>query len=104
MTNDETEPMQADQTLVTTEEPVRRSQRQRKSTILNDYVMYMYENVNDIGLADDPRTYKEAMMSLNSSKWLEAMEDELRSMSSNKVWDLVEIPDWVKTVGIKWVN
>jgi len=29
------------------------------------------------------------------------MEDELRSMSSNKVWDLVEIPDRVKTVGSK---
>ena len=56
-----------------------------------------------IGLADDLRTYKEAMMSLNSSKWLEAMEDELRSMSSNKVWDLVEILDGVKPVGSKWV-
>jgi len=63
----------------------------------------MFEDVNDIGLADDPGTYKEAMMRLNSSKWLEAMEDELRSMSSNKVWDLVEIPDGVKPVGSKWV-
>jgi len=63
----------------------------------------MYEDVNDIGLVDDPETYKEAMMSLNSSKWLEAMEDELRSMSSNKVWDLVESPDGVKPVGNKWV-
>ena len=44
----------------------------------------MYEDVNDIGLADDLGTYKEAMMSLNSSKWMEVMEDELRSMSSNK--------------------
>jgi hypothetical protein len=32
-------------------------------------------------------------MSENSQKWLQAMEDELRSMSSNDVWDLVEIPD-----------
>ena len=63
----------------------------------------MYEDVNDIGLVDDPETYKEAMMSLNSSKWLESIEDELRSMSSNKVWDLVEIPDGVKPVGSKWV-
>ena len=31
------------------------------------------------------------------------MEDELRSMSTNKVWDLVEIPDGVKLVGYKWV-
>jgi hypothetical protein len=40
------------------------------------------------------------MVSLNSSKWLEAMEDhELRSMSSNKVRDLVEISDGVKPIG-----
>ena len=31
------------------------------------------------------------------------MEDELRSMSTNKVWDLVEISDGVKLVGCKWV-
>ena len=32
------------------------------------------------------------------------MEDELRSMSTNKVWDLVEIPDGVKLVDCKWVH
>jgi len=43
------------------------------------------------------------MLSENSTKWIEAMEDELRSMSTNKVCDLVEIPDGVKLVGCKWV-
>jgi hypothetical protein len=31
------------------------------------------------------------------------MEEELKSMSTNKVWDLVEILEWAKTVGCKWV-
>jgi hypothetical protein len=31
------------------------------------------------------------------------MEDELKSMCSNRVWDLVDIPDGIKTVGCKWV-
>jgi hypothetical protein len=31
------------------------------------------------------------------------MEDEFRSMSSNDVCDLVEIPDGAKRVGYKWV-
>ena len=31
------------------------------------------------------------------------MEVVLRSMSTNKVWDLVEIPNGVKLVGCKWV-
>src|SRR4051812_14867944 len=50
----------------------------------------------------DPTTFEEAIKSPHSSKWLEAMEDEMRSMSSNKVWDLEEIPKGVKTVGCKW--
>jgi vacuolar-type H+-ATPase catalytic subunit A/Vma1 len=31
------------------------------------------------------------------------MEEELRFMSSNDIWDLVEIPDGAKRVGYKWV-
>jgi hypothetical protein len=33
----------------------------------------------------------------------EAMEDELKFMSTNDAWDLVEIHDGVKPVGCKWV-
>ena len=51
----------------------------------------------------DPTSYEEAMRSVHSSKWLEAMEDEMKSMSSNGVWDLEEIPKRAKTVGCKWV-
>jgi hypothetical protein len=43
------------------------------------------------------------MKSENSLKWCEAMEEELRSMSSNDVWDLVEVSDEAKRVGCKWV-
>jgi hypothetical protein len=32
----------------------------------------------------DPTSYEEAMKSPHSSKWREAMEDELRYMSANK--------------------
>jgi hypothetical protein len=39
----------------------------------------------------DPTSFEEAMRSAYSSKWLEAVEDEMRSMSTNIVWDLDEI-------------
>jgi hypothetical protein len=81
---------------------MRRSKRERRSSIPNDFVVYMSKDVNDIGKMDDPTSYKEAMKSKNSLKWHEAME-ELISMSSNDVWDLVEIPDGAKRVGCKWV-
>jgi hypothetical protein len=81
----------------------RRSMCERRSVIPNDYVVYMSKDVNDIGKMDDPASYKEAIKSKNSLKWHEAMEEELRSMSSNDVWDLVKISDGAKRVGCKWI-
>jgi hypothetical protein len=52
----------------------------------------------------DPTSYEEAMGIPNSSKWLEAIEDEMKLMScSDDVWDLEEIPKGAKIVGYKWV-
>jgi hypothetical protein len=36
----------------------------------------------------DPTSFEEAMRSAHLSKWLEAMKDEMMSMSDNKIWDL----------------
>ena len=41
------------------------------------------------------------MKSANSSKWFAAMEDEMKSMSINKVWDLEEIPKVAKKSRLK---
>ena len=65
-----------------------RPQRIRKSAISDDYVVY---NTEEIQMEGDPISFEEAM------------EDEMRSMSANKVWDLEEIPKGAKTVGCKWV-
>jgi hypothetical protein len=51
----------------------------------------------------DPTLFENVMISSHSSKWLEAMEDEIRSTSTNKVWDLEEIHKGAKTIGYKWV-
>ena len=65
-------------------EAPRRSQRVRKSTIPTDYEVY---NSEEFQMEDDPTSFEEAMRSDHSSKWLDAMEDEMRSMNANKVWD-----------------
>ena len=77
-----------------------RPQRIRKPAISDDYEVY---NSEEIQMEDDPTSFEEAMRSVNSSKWTAAMEDEMKSMSANKVWDLEEIPKGAKTVGCKWV-
>jgi hypothetical protein len=78
----------------------RRSQRVRRSVIPDDYEVY---NTKEFQMEGDPTSFEEAMRNDNSSKWLEAMEDEIKSMSTNKVWDLEHIPKEAKTVGCKWV-
>ena len=42
---------------------------------------------------DEPTNYEEAMMSLDSDKWLEAMKCEIGFIYKNKMWTLVELPD-----------
>ena len=54
-------------------------------------------------MEDDPTSFEEAMKSDHSSKWLEDMEDEMKSTNANKVWDLEIIPKGAKTVGCKQV-
>ena len=49
----------------------------------------------------DPTSFEEVMRSAHSSKWLETMQDEMKSMSTNGVWDLERIPKETKTVGCK---
>jgi hypothetical protein len=45
----------------------------------------------------------EAMMGLDSEKWLGAMESEIQSMYDNQVWNLVDPIDSVRPIGCKWV-
>ena len=57
------------------------------------------ENVEDI----DPQTYEVAIMSIDSGKWQEAMNSEIDSMYSNKVWNLVDAPEGIVPIGCKWI-
>jgi hypothetical protein len=77
---------------VPTNEAPRRSQIVRKSAISDDYEVYASEEFQMEGeefqMEGDPTSFEEAMRRAHSSKWLEAMQDEMRSMSTNGVWDL----------------
>jgi hypothetical protein len=70
---------------VPNQENLRRSERVGMSVIPDDYEIYTSEEIHMEG---DPTSYEEAMRSPHSSNWREAMEDEIRSMSTNEVWKL----------------
>ena len=52
---------------------------------------------------DEPTNYEEAMMSLDTTKWLEATKSEMGSMYENKVWTLVDLPDDRQAIENKWI-
>ncbi|RDX80607.1 hypothetical protein CR513_38828, partial [Mucuna pruriens] len=83
---------------------LRKSIRERRHAILDDYIVFLQEHEDVIGLTeDDPINFCQAMQSSNSQKWIDAMKDELKSMQDNDVWDLVELPEGVKPIGCKWI-
>ena len=95
----------AAENIVETPQPavLRRSQRERRPAISDDYVVFLQESDFDIGIKMDPVSFSQAIESDDSSKWIDVMKEELKSMDQNNVWDLVELPKDCKKVGCKWV-
>ena len=52
---------------------------------------------------DDPLTYRDAMDDSDKDKWQDAMNQEMESMYSNSVWELVDPLEDVKPIGCKWI-
>ena len=83
--------------------PIRRSTREKRSTQSKDYA-YLQEHEFDIGMFEnDPVNIKQAVESSNSQMWINAMNEEMKSMYDNDVWDIVPLPKDKKPVGCKWI-
>ncbi|KAF3623558.1 putative glucan endo-1,3-beta-glucosidase A-like [Capsicum annuum] len=52
---------------------------------------------------DEPNSVIEALSSPEKDEWINTMKEELESMKTNKVWDLVDFPSGRKTTGNKWI-
>ena len=52
---------------------------------------------------DDPLTYHNAMDDSDKDKWQDAMNQEMESMYSNSVWELVDPPEDARPIGCKWI-
>jgi len=98
--------------------PLRRSTRERRSALPDDYIAYLQEHASStsrewidtekdefehIVMEDDPINFHQAMESANSQQWLEAMNEQMQSMKDNDVWDLVALPEGIKPIGNKWI-
>ena len=57
----------------------------------------------NIGAENYPETFSRAKSYKESNSCYNAMKEEMNSMESNQVWDLVESHDGVKAIGCTWV-
>ena len=56
-----------------------------------------------LGEHPEPQTYKEAVGGEESELWQKSMDEEMRSLLENGTWELVEKPEGVKPIPMKWV-
>ena len=70
----------------------------------DDYIVFLQEHEFDIGaVEDDPINFRQALESSKSQEWIDAMNEEIKSIKDNDVWDLVLLPEGVKPIGCKWI-
>jgi len=79
----------------------RRDTRRYSEADLEAYALTIAEETDEGG---DPQTYSEVIFCSNSSKWLVAMHEEIKSLHKNDTWVLVRLPKGQRVVGCKWVH
>ncbi|OIT28484.1 hypothetical protein A4A49_58243, partial [Nicotiana attenuata] len=68
-----------------------------------DLDVLSYELVSIYLIEEDPKTYSEAMRSIDASFGKEAIKSELDSIVFNHTWDLSDFPKGCKPISRKWI-
>jgi len=69
--------------------PLRRSTRERRSAILDDYMIFLQEHEENNGIMEDePVNFHQAMQDSNSEKWIEVMNKEYKSIQTTRFGNL----------------
>ncbi|CAA7030319.1 unnamed protein product [Microthlaspi erraticum] len=98
----------------TSESPVlRRSKRGRiEKSFGPEFQIYLVEGSRDeivlqysycYLVGDEPRTFSEAMASIDAAFWKEAVNDEMDSIVGSNTYFLTDLPPGCKALGCKWI-
>ena len=52
---------------------------------------------------EEPLTYEEAISSEQSEEWIQAMDEEIKSLHANETWTTGPIPKGKRAIPVKWV-
>lgn len=80
------------------EESVRRSNR-----ISKGIPPQRFQVGGPVRQATEPGLYQEAVGCEEREYWLEAIQDEVKSLKSNGTWEEVELPEGKKEIGCRWI-
>ena len=87
--------------------PVRELRRSARVPKLNPKYSSLQPrgHLNYLLLSDggEPESYDEALRVDDASKWELAMKDEIKSLNTNKTWELAKLPTGKKALSNKWV-
>ena len=60
----------------------------------------IYESCDVVFAASEPQNYEEAA---GEELWVQAMNEEMKTIEKNNTWQLVEKPPSKDVIGLKWV-
>ncbi|KAL0331659.1 UNVERIFIED_CONTAM: hypothetical protein Sangu_1711400 [Sesamum angustifolium] len=68
----------------------------------NDNIVFLQEHEVDIGMIEnDHINFHQAMECSNSQKWIDVINEEIKSMKDNDVWEFIQLQQGVKPIGCK---
>jgi len=93
-----------------TPEPVNVSRynlRNRAGRTYENLLCYNTEEAEEaealIAYGDEPLSYREALKSEDSDKWLTAMKEEYDSLINQNTWEMAQLPENRRAIQCKWV-
>lgn len=85
------------------EVPLRRSQRERRYALSDDYIVYLNEFDNNIGQVNDRVSFDEAIYQVNKINGSLQCKKKLKSMQHNEILELIDLSKEFKPFGCKWI-
>lgn len=64
-------------------EGVKRSLREKRSTISDDDLVYLVDSNFDVGLKNDPIMFSQVMRKEDSKVWYNVMKEDMKSTAKN---------------------
>ena len=82
--------------------PLKESKVQEGTQISKNLSIYLQEHEANMEIKEnDPINVRQALQSFNAHKWIDAMNEEIKYMHDNDVWDLLQLPEGLKPIGCK---